>query len=120
MNAKSNKVNDLLATIQRKVSAAAPEPAPELAQDEPTPAAAIHKKTKASAPRKAAHKLQFYLHDDDRRTIRELSAWLAGQGIRASDSLIIRSALQLTRTGGDLLKTYRQLAERDGRLKHRK
>lgn len=118
---KSSNVNDLLAAIQRQVPTAAPAPAVEAAHQEPAaPAPASAKKAKASDTRKPVHKLQFYLHDDDRRTIRELSAWLAGQGIRASDSLIIRSALQLTKTGGDLLKTYRQLAERDGRLKRTK
>jgi hypothetical protein len=115
---KGSNVNDLLAAIQRQVPAAAPAPAVEAAHEEPAaPAPASSKNAKASSPRKAAHKLQFYLHDEDRRTIRELSAWLAGQGIRASDSLIIRSALQLTKTGGDLLQTYRQLAELDGRIK---
>ena len=116
MSPKKSSVNDLLAAIQRQVPTSAPAPVSEAAQDEPA-APALAKKGKASAPRKPAHKLQFYLHDEDRRTIRELSAWLAGQGIRASDSLIIRSALQLTRTGSDLLNTYRKLAERDGRFK---
>lgn len=121
MNAKKNSnVDDLLAAIQRQVPAAASAPAAEVDYEESaSPAPAFAKKTKALGTRKPAHKLQFYLHDDDRRTIRELSAWLAGQGIRASDSLIIRSALQLTKTGGDLLKIYQQLAERDGRLKTR-
>lgn len=122
MNAKkSNNVNDLLAAIQRQVPAAAPAVAAAAVHEEPAaPEPAPAKKAKAPGTRKLAHKLQFYLHDEDRRTIRELSAWLAGQGIRASDSLVIRSALQLAKTGGDLLKTYRQLAERDGRLKRAK
>ena len=119
---KGSNFKDLLAAIQRQVPPSALASTVEAAQEEestaPVPTSA--KKAKASTARKVAHKLQFYLHDDDRQTIRELSAWLAGQGIRASDSLIIRSALQMTRTGGDLLKTYRQLAERDGRLKAHK
>jgi hypothetical protein len=117
---KPDNVSNLLAAIQRQVPVAAPEPVKEAAETPPTPAPVSKKSAKASRLRKAAHKLQFYLHDEDRRTIRELSAWLAGQGIRASDSLIIRSALQLTKTGGDLLSTYRQLAELDGRLKRTK
>jgi len=117
---KSDNVSNLLAAIQRQVPAAPPEPVKKVAEETPAAPAASKKKAKASGSRKAAHKLQFYLHDEDRRTIRELSAWLAGQGVRASDSLIIRSALQLTKTGGDLLSTYRQLAELDGRLKRTK
>jgi hypothetical protein len=115
---KSANVSSLLAAIQRQVPTAAPDPVKEAVKETPAvPTLASEKKTKASGTRKAAHKLQFYLHDEDRRTIRELSAWLAGQGVRASDSLIIRSALRLTKTGSDLLSTYRQLAELDGRIK---
>ena len=122
MNAKkSNNISNLLAAIQRQVPAPVPAAVTGTAEEESMPPAPPStKKAEISGTRKVAHKLQFYLHDEDRLTIRELSAWLAGQGIRASDSLIIRSALQLTKTGGDLLKTYRRLAELDGRLKRTK
>ena len=42
--------------------------------------------------------MQFWMHDEDRKLIRELSAWLAGQGTRPSDSMVIRAAL-VARTG---------------------
>lgn len=65
--------------------------------------------------------VQFWLHEEDRRLIRELAAWLAGQGIRSTDSMIIRATLRAAKTGEGLLTAYRQAAELDGRLKqHRK
>ena len=57
------------------------------------------------------------MHDEDRKLIRELSAWLAGQGTRPSDSMVIRAALRLARTGNGLLEAYWQAAKLDGRLK---
>jgi hypothetical protein len=107
--------NDLLAAIQRKVPSS-PEPIPEtetvrLSSAEPEI---------GGASRPSAHRVQFYMHDDDRQIVRELSAWLAGQGIRASDSLVIRTALRLASTGDQLLTTYRQLEKQDGRYKQRK
>jgi hypothetical protein len=57
------------------------------------------------------------MHEEDRRILRELSAWLAGQGVRASDSLVIRTALRSAKTGSALLEAYREAAKLDGRLK---
>jgi hypothetical protein len=60
---------------------------------------------------------QYWLHDEDRRALRHLAAWLAAQGERPTDSLVIRSVLQMATPGPKLLKAYRQAAQRDGRLK---
>jgi hypothetical protein len=64
--------------------------------------------------------VQFWLHDEDRRLVRELAAWLAAQGERTTDSLVIRSALRMTSTGSAFLKAYRQASQLDGRLKQHK
>jgi hypothetical protein len=64
--------------------------------------------------------VQFWLHDEDRQLVRELAAWLAGQGIRSTDSMVIRAALRTAKTGGDLLDAYREAAQLDGRLKQHK
>ena len=125
MNAKSksSKANSLLAAIQRKVPTT-PAPAPESAQ--PATAPADHKpdsarKTTSRAPTapksRVGKPVQFWLHDEDRRLVRELAAWLAGQGLRPTDSMVIRSALRTAKTGGELLEAYRQAAQLDGRLK---
>ncbi len=66
---------------------------------------------------KVGQPVQFWLHDDDRQTIRELAAWLAGQGLRTSDSQVIRAVLRLAKTGGPLLEAYRDAAKMDGRRK---
>ena len=58
-----------------------------------------------------------WLHDEDRRLVRELAAWLAGQGLRTSDSLIFRAAIRMVRTGPELLTAYRKASELDGRKK---
>lgn len=57
------------------------------------------------------------MHEEDRRILRELSAWLASQGVRPSDSLVIRTALRFAKTGSELLQAYHQAAQLDGRLK---
>ena len=108
---KSKNVDDLLAAIQRKApmtqSAAHSEASagPSIASTVPA------KRGRVGKP------VQFWMHEEDRRILRELSAWLAGQGVRASDSLVIRTALRSARTGTDFLQAYREAALLDGRLK---
>lgn len=118
------KVNSLLASIQRtpaSVSAAPAEAVPAAAakparktQRRPTVPAAPALQSKIGKP------VQFWLHDEDRRLVRELAAWLAGQGIRSTDSMVIRAALRTAKTGGELLEAYRQASQLDGRLKQHK
>ena len=129
VNGKSkstDKAASLLAAIQRTPVSAA-EPEPPAPQREP-PAQSV---TPATAARLKAHPakhvksrvgkpVQFWLHDEDRKLVRELSAWLAGQGERPTDSLVIRTALRMANTGGELLKAFRQASQLDGRLKQHK
>ena len=63
---------------------------------------------------------QYYFYEEDRRAIRTLAAWLAGQGERPSDARVIRAVLQTARAGPDLLKAYRQTSQTDGRLRAHK
>lgn len=138
----TSRQDSLLAALQRKKprSTAAPRDAspvptaesppadPTAAPEHPAPAATIsssrerieakadHKKPKA-APRRVGKPVQFWMHDQDRQLIRELSAWLAGQGIRPSDSMVVRAALRMAKTGGPLLEAYRDASQLDGRLK---
>ncbi len=64
--------------------------------------------------------VQFWLHDEDRRLVRELAAWLAGQGVRSTDSLVVRAALRTVKTGGEFREAYRYASRLDGRLKPNK
>jgi hypothetical protein len=61
--------------------------------------------------------VQFWMHDEDRKLVRELSAWLAGQGLRTTDSMIIRAVLRQAKTGTSLVEAYWEAAKLDGRLK---
>jgi hypothetical protein len=71
-----------------------------------------------SAPKsRIGTQVQFWLHDEERRLIRELYAWLAGQGFRPSDSSVIRAALRYAKTDSEFLQAYRDAARLDARAK---
>src|ERR1700693_5590323 len=72
------------------------------------------------APKSRPKPAQYYFYEEDRRAIRPLAAWLAGQGERPSAARVIRAVLQTARAGPDLLKAYRQTAQTDGRLRAHK
>jgi len=117
LKSKDN-VNSLLAAIQRTPTAA-PEP-PSVAIAGPAPPRKASQRTaEAPATSRVGKAVTFWLHDEDRKLIRELAAWLAGQGLRPTDSMVIRSALRMAKTGADLLEAYREAAQLDGRLKQR-
>jgi hypothetical protein len=85
---------------------------------QPTAPAALRPTGPSATPVKGRGKpSQYWLHDEDRRALRNLAAWLAAQGERPTDSLVIRSVLQMATAGPKLLKAYRQAAQLDGRLK---
>jgi hypothetical protein len=78
----------------------------------------VEKAGKAKVSRNRVGKpVQFWLHEEDRKIIRELAAWLAGQGIRPTDSMVVRTALSMAKTGSGLLDCYRKAALLDGRLR---
>jgi hypothetical protein len=123
MSSKSANVTNLLAAIQRKApdnpAATAPPTAETHAQ--PKPRRQPSHRAPTPAPKsKGGKPVQFWLHDEDRRLVRELAAWLAGQGERSTDSLVIRAALRTAKTGGEFLEAYRHAAQLDGRLKAHK
>jgi len=121
---RSDIRDSLLAAIQRKAPSApvpaAPEPQAPVAvekqqsrRNEPRP---VHEKPK----RRKGKQVQFWFHEEDGKLVRELAAWLAGQGARPTDSLVIRAALRTAETGTAFLQAYRKAAELDGRLKKHK
>ncbi len=93
----------LLAAIRREAPVSAPEKGP---QPETKPV------LKPSGGR-----VHIWFQSEDRKIVRELAGWLAGQGEKISDSLIIRTALRMAQPGGELLVAYREAAKLDGRLK---
>jgi len=127
MSKSKKNVNELLAAISRKMPEAAPEAPvvvdlkPESEQAEAPANRKAEKKSTPTPARKTKNKIgravQFWMHDEDTQLVRELSAWLAGQGVRPSDSMVIRAALRYAKTGSGLLEAYWQASKLDGRLK---
>jgi hypothetical protein len=129
MKKPKNNVNELLAAIKRHapeshaavISISDSLPAPEPAEKE-EPVGKKREKASTPAPgkktkSKIGRAVQFWMHDEDTQLVRELSAWLAGQGVRPSDSMVIRAALRYAKTGSGLLEAYWQASKLDGRLK---
>ena len=104
-------MGNLLAAIQRTPTASnvAVEETEPLSGSKP--AAGETKATHRESSEPKGKPTQFWLFDEDRKMIRELAAWLSGQGIRTSDSMIVRSVLRTAKTGGALLEAYRQAAD---------
>lgn len=126
MSKRKNSVDSLLAAIKRQApeesspassertalsGAAKRFTKDDLKQEAITPAA------RAETNRRIGQKVTIWMHDEDRKLVRELAAWLAGQGLRPSDSMVIRAALRFVKTGGAFLETYRQASALDGRFK---
>jgi hypothetical protein len=119
------KADALIAAIQRKAPTG---PTTEQTPPEAATSEAQQPESHRKAPKRATGQrksrvgkpVQFWMHDEDRQIVRELAAWLAGQGERPTDSLVMRSALRMASTGGELLKAYRQASQLDGRLKQHK
>jgi hypothetical protein len=121
---KNSNVNHLLEALKRR------NPRPSATDTPAGMAEPADSQTSNKSPEKQADAtqrkarvgkpVQFWLHEEDRRLLRELAAWLAGQGIRPTDSMVVRSALRMAKTGSELLDAYHQAAQLDGRLKQHK
>jgi hypothetical protein len=68
-----------------------------------------------SKPKRA----NLYLRESDVVKIRELTAFIAGEGERTSDSLIVRAALRVAKRGPSFLVAYREVAGDDQRFNDR-
>ena len=125
MSKPKNNVSDLLAAIKRQPTGPTPQKAVEgnpqaKRQEIDEPAKRDIPKRQAAEKKvksKRGEPVQFWMHDEDRKLVRELSAWLAGQGTRPSDSMVIRAALRFAKTGSAFLECYWQAAKLDGRIK---
>lgn len=72
---------------------------------------------KKSTQPKRGKPTNLYMREPDIAKLRELTAYLAGQGERTSNSLIARAAIHTVTPGPAFLKAYRQVAETDMRFK---
>jgi hypothetical protein len=75
------------------------------------------KPRKTGAPPKRGKAVNIYLHDTDRARIRELAAYLANEGLRVSDSQVIKAALLFAQPDRRLLKAYQEVKGADQRFK---
>jgi hypothetical protein len=113
--------NQSEAIAESPMRPAATQPTSVVTQPESISEPRSRPKPRAVKPVKTRPKpSQYYFYEEDRRAIRTLAAWLAGQGERPSDARVIRAVLQTARAGPDLLKAYRQTSHTDGRLRAHK
>jgi hypothetical protein len=75
------------------------------------------KSGKPSTAPKRGKPVNIYLHDADQVRIRNLAAYLANEGLRVSDSQIIKAALLLAQPDKRLLKAYQEIKGADQRFK---
>jgi hypothetical protein len=61
--------------------------------------------------------VNIYLHEADQVRIRELAAFLANEGLRVSDSQVIKAALLLAQPDKRLLRAYLEIKGADQRYK---
>jgi hypothetical protein len=62
-------------------------------------------------------RVTLFLHERDRQLIRELMAYLAGQGRRVSESIVIKAALRVAKHDSALLRAHDDAAAQDQRFK---
>jgi hypothetical protein len=75
------------------------------------------KSSKIGASPKRGKPVNIYLHETDQKRIRELAAYLANEGLRVSDSQVIKAALLLAQPDKRLLKAYLEIKGADQRYK---
>lgn len=78
---------------------------------------ASRKSSKTGPAPKRGKPVNIYLHDADRRRIRDLAAYLANEGLRVSDSQVIKAALLVAQPDKRLLKAYLEIKGADQRYK---
>jgi hypothetical protein len=119
---KTNKAAELLKVLGQRTptrEVAAPKTQSSLQTGSAAPRRAPQ--PKASRPRTTAprgirgRKIDFYLHAEDEKLIREFAVWLVPHRKRINDSLVVKSVLRAAKTGPGLLAAYDAAASVDGR-----
>jgi hypothetical protein len=70
---------------------------------------------KKAAPRRTGRPTDLYMGDAEMTRVRELAAWLQGQGIRTSDSRVICAAIRTAKADRHLKEAYEEIAGNDAR-----
>jgi uncharacterized protein YecT (DUF1311 family) len=70
---------------------------------------------KKAAPKRTGKATNLYMADAEMTKVRELAAWLQGQGIRTSDSRVICAAVRTAKADRHLKEAYEEIAGHDAR-----
>src|SRR3954452_20992192 len=116
--AKNSKSSALLSLLQNAPTE--PTSIPEGRTDVVKPTDVPRQRPGTERSSATGKRTQVFLHDADRRIIRELVAYFAGQGRRVSESLVIKAALRAAKPGEALLNAYEEAAHQDQRFKERR
>jgi hypothetical protein len=73
--------------------------------------------TAKKAVSKRGKPMNLYLYDADVARIRELVSYVAGNGLRVSESLVVRTALRVAQADKRFLAAYEDAASADQRFK---
>ncbi len=73
--------------------------------------------TGKKAVSKRGKNVNLYLYDADVARIRELVSYVAANGLRVSESLVVRTALRVAQTDKRFLMAYTDAASADQRFK---
>ena len=128
MTSKNSKHADMLAAISNtQLASPAPTPAAAVAESKPDNTAVVSPQFAGSSPNSEVRSrksppptgkgkgLNFYMGPADSHKIRQIAAFVASQGLRVSDSNIIKAALRLAQLNSGFLAAYREVVESDGR-----
>lgn len=122
---RNTKTEDLLKVLGQRVPSAAAAPAKDVRySNEPRSERRISKKASPQLrppvmKGRRGKAVQFWLHEEDEKLIRELAVWLAPQRKRINDSLVVKAVLRAVKTGPPLLSGYDDALSTDGRTKGR-
>lgn len=114
---KPSKAKELLGVLSQTPSSPTPlaqeKPAKKSAEPQPVvpDSGKTEKRTKTTA---------FSLHPEDAEKLQSLSMWFRGQGVKITDSMVIRCALRLAEPGKELIDAYHQARQLDQRVKKNK
>jgi len=122
---RNKKTDDLLRVLGQRVPSAPPVLAknplpPHEPRREERVASKIGSLSRPPAPKGRRGKaVQFWLHTEDEKLIRELAVWLAPHRKRINDSLVVKAVLRAAKTGPGFLAAYDDALSTDGRSKGR-
>jgi hypothetical protein len=119
---RHNKASDLLRVLGGKTATPSPlvrkpeSPSRTNRKEKPPRRGQKTTRPQSARPRGVRGRaVQFYLHAEDEKLIREFVVWLAPHRKRINDSIIIKAVLRAAKTGPEFLAAYDAAVKVDGR-----